>query len=251
MNNEKDPAFLMYSKDWLEGTSVMMPNEKGVYIDLLCHQHQKGELPTDTKRLARMVGLSEKEFERIWIHLKHKFVRTAKHCYNEKLRRVMNERADKGHKNRVIGIFASLIRKSNLSYVDAKKIKSDFNVDEFLPVSKEALSERLTEWFSERLKSIEDGDASGYKIKDEVSADIIFQKPRITDIYKFFRELGENDKDVSDRFYYHYESNGWKVGGNSMVDWKSSCRLWVARKGDFDKSNIGKTEVGKKYKPLD
>jgi len=62
----KDPAFLMYSKDWLEGTAEYMPDEKGVYIDLLCHQHQKGSLPCDKIRLARMTGLSVEQFSKIW-----------------------------------------------------------------------------------------------------------------------------------------------------------------------------------------
>jgi hypothetical protein len=31
---------------------------------------------------------------------------------------------------------------------------------------------------------------------------------------------------VANRFYDHYESNGWKVGKNSMKDWKAAVRNW-------------------------
>ena len=69
-----NPAFLWYSKDWLEGTMEMMPDEKGVYADLLSHQHQKGSLPNDTRRLAKMAGLNEKDFLKIWKEISKKFV---------------------------------------------------------------------------------------------------------------------------------------------------------------------------------
>jgi uncharacterized protein YdaU (DUF1376 family) len=44
MKKEKDPAFLMYSKDFLTGTYFMSYEEKGKYIELLCLQHQTGHL---------------------------------------------------------------------------------------------------------------------------------------------------------------------------------------------------------------
>ena len=44
---EKDPAFLFYSQDWIVGTIFMTMEEKGVYITLLAHQHQKGYLTNE------------------------------------------------------------------------------------------------------------------------------------------------------------------------------------------------------------
>lgn len=32
-----------------------------------------------------------------------------------------------------------------------------------------------------------------------------------------------------DKFMSHYESNGWKVGRNSMKDWEAAIRSWEAR----------------------
>lgn len=40
----KDPAFLFYSSDFLTGTMTMSNEEVGMYIRLLCLQHQKGHL---------------------------------------------------------------------------------------------------------------------------------------------------------------------------------------------------------------
>lgn len=48
----KDPAFLFYSSDFLNGISDLTMEERGQYITLLCLQHQKGELTDKTIRLS-------------------------------------------------------------------------------------------------------------------------------------------------------------------------------------------------------
>ena len=48
----KDPAFLFYSGDFLSGTMLMSNEEVGIYIKLLCLQHQQGHLEE-----ADMLGL--------------------------------------------------------------------------------------------------------------------------------------------------------------------------------------------------
>ena len=48
----KDPAFLFYSSDFLNGVSDLTMEERGQYITLLCLQHQKGELSEKTIRLC-------------------------------------------------------------------------------------------------------------------------------------------------------------------------------------------------------
>ncbi len=40
----KDPALLLYTQDFLEGTHFMTDGQVGKYIRLLCHQHQHGKL---------------------------------------------------------------------------------------------------------------------------------------------------------------------------------------------------------------
>jgi uncharacterized protein YdaU (DUF1376 family) len=41
----KDPAILFYTSDFLTGTLLMSFEEKGIYIHLLCIQHQLGGIP--------------------------------------------------------------------------------------------------------------------------------------------------------------------------------------------------------------
>lgn len=153
---EKDPAFLMYSKDWIEGTAEYMPDEKGVYIDLLCHQHQKGSLPNDIKRLAKMVGLSIEDFEKIWEIISCNFIQMDNRLVNRKLNQVMNQRKEKSKVNTITGTFAGLLRLGNFSKKEYKYLKDSFKIDDFKIYKKEELTERLTEWIDVCLKSIED-----------------------------------------------------------------------------------------------
>jgi uncharacterized protein YdaU (DUF1376 family) len=49
----KDPAFLFYPSDFLTGTQDLDMEEIGIYITLLCLQHQKGHLTEKMIRLCR------------------------------------------------------------------------------------------------------------------------------------------------------------------------------------------------------
>ena len=49
--NEKDPAVLLYTSDFLTGVMDMDMEERGQYITLLCYQHQRGHISEKTIRL--------------------------------------------------------------------------------------------------------------------------------------------------------------------------------------------------------
>lgn len=158
---------LFYCKDWLEGTAEMTKAEKGVYIDLLAHHHQKGSLPGEPQRLARMVGMTTKQFNPIWDYLSCKFYEDDGRLFNKKLKSVMADRELRSHKNTISGTFASVLRKLSLNKKDYAKLRDAFNIDDFLSIPKDSLSERLTEWSTEWLKngkgSIGNEDEDGNK----------------------------------------------------------------------------------------
>ena len=52
----KSPAFQFYATDFYAGTSDMSAEEVGAYIRLLCYQWDKGLLPNDDEKLARIAG---------------------------------------------------------------------------------------------------------------------------------------------------------------------------------------------------
>lgn len=48
----KDPAFMLYSQDFLVGVSDLTMEERGQYITMLCLQHQKGHLSDKNIKIA-------------------------------------------------------------------------------------------------------------------------------------------------------------------------------------------------------
>ena len=55
-DKKRDPAFLFYSADFLIGTMDMTDEEVGIYIRLLCRQHQKGNIAPDAKVNGRLMS---------------------------------------------------------------------------------------------------------------------------------------------------------------------------------------------------
>ena len=51
-----------------------------------------------------------------------------------------------------------------------------------------------------------------------------FTKPTIDEIQDYCIERNNNVN--AEQFFDYYESNGWKVGKNSMKDWKAAVRTW-------------------------
>lgn len=73
----KDPAFLFYPGDWLGGTMGMTFEEKGVYLELLILQFNRGHLT------SHMIGQTVGQ---LWVTVEDKFVKDDKGLFfNERL----------------------------------------------------------------------------------------------------------------------------------------------------------------------
>ena len=79
----KDPAFPFYTQDFLTGIMFMSNEEVGIYIKLLCIQHQHGGL-IDKTVFNTMVKDS--------ILLRTKFIETEDGLFNERLMKEMEKR---------------------------------------------------------------------------------------------------------------------------------------------------------------
>jgi len=190
----KDPAFLFYSKDWLEGTMEMTSEEKGVYIDLLAHQHQKGDLPSDTKRLCKLVGLSEDEFLRVWSDISYKFTATKDNrLVNRKLTEVVTERSKIGHTNKIISALAVAVRRSDASQDIKYKAKMGFKVSDFLNVPDQDIIAKVTEWYTERLtKCFAIGNGIGNEDAIIYSDNSSLTTGLVVDMAKIFKTANPN-----------------------------------------------------------
>lgn len=72
-----------------------------------------------------------------------------------------------------------------------------------------------------------------------------FVKPSIDEIIEYCRER-QNHVDPQ-KFYDHYESNGWMVGKNAMKDWKAAVRTW--ERNGYSGSNTNAPRVYADNKP--
>ena len=63
-----------------------------------------------------------------------------------------------------------------------------------------------------------------------------FTKPTIDEIQDYCIERNNNVN--AEHFFDYYESNGWKVGKNSMKDWKAAVRTW--ERSEYRKPNSKK-----------
>lgn len=65
----------------------------------------------------------------------------------------------------------------------------------------------------------------------------VYKRPTIEEVAAYCQERG-NSVDP-ERWFAYYESNGWKVGKNTMKDWKAAVRTW--ERNGVDKKQQGKS----------
>jgi len=56
-----------------------------------------------------------------------------------------------------------------------------------------------------------------------------FSKPTLEELKNHFKEIGLVEENIAQKFIAHYDSKGWKVGQQSMKDWKAACQTWLFR----------------------
>ncbi len=211
----KRPSFQFYPGDWLQDSSLrsVSVGAQGLWINMLCLMHQSpkyGYLMAGCKvnhkvipkvNLARITGATidevstwMDELEQVGIFSKDE----AGAIFSRRMIRdetIRNSRASGGFK----GGNPSLLKVNHKDNLNHNHIDN-------LPLEGEDEEEEGT-----------DPSLRGCKGKPT------------------FEELAEEcnrvqaRKGTAEEFWHFYESNGWKVGKNKMVSWKSSLAGWIHR----------------------
>ncbi|WP_086270081.1 hypothetical protein [Campylobacter devanensis] len=66
-----------------------------------------------------------------------------------------------------------------------------------------------------------------------------FKKPSLEELESYAKEIEANFS--VNHFFDYYEANGWKVGKNSMKDWRATMRMWKHR-GELNTQNTHKAK---------
>lgn len=179
MSKSKDPAFLFYSKDFYEGTRMMLPEERACYIDLLIYQHQNGIIPLDTKRMSMYCsGISEATLIAV---LEAKFKQVDEGWINDKMKRIIEERSEFSSRQSFNGRIGQFWKKAKacLSAKDYRKLRdSEYANDKDL-LSKEIADKDISNkatleaMLKAMLKHLEDVNVNEDEVKDLYSKDVL------------------------------------------------------------------------------
>lgn len=71
----KSPAFQLYASDFDMDTASWTNEEVGIYFRLLMYQWVNGDIPSDPKRLSKIVRMGTKKFQKRWQIIKNKFTK--------------------------------------------------------------------------------------------------------------------------------------------------------------------------------
>jgi hypothetical protein len=91
---------------------------------------------------------------------------------------------------------------------------------------KKANETQITQPFFDKPKkadSVSDSDSDSVNDNVNKRKRKVFIKPTIEDIKKEFPTFN------AESFLNYYESNGWMVGKNKMVNWSASVKNWIAK----------------------
>ncbi len=76
------------------------------------------------------------------------------------------------------------------------------------------------------------------KTKSTVSNKSTFKPPSLQETKDFFSEH-KSSFQQAEKFFNHFESNGWKVGGKApMKNWKAAARNWMIRAEEYQLSKM-------------
>lgn len=181
-------------KDWQWKTD---PNMVALWVHLLLEanykennwkgiQLPKGTFPTSTKSLSEKTGLS---------------VQQTKTCL--KKLQLTNE--------------ITIKSTNKYSLITINKW------DEYQGVDDEATS-KPTNKTAEKQQTKNPQPNNTIRNKETNKERIVFIKPSLEEVREYCKE--RNKGVDADRWFNYYSANGWKVGKNSMKDWKASVRTW-------------------------
>lgn len=216
---QKDPAFLFYSSDFLNGITDLTMEERGQYITLLCLQHQKGLLSEKTIRLT--VG-------NVSVDVLSKFSKDEEgNFYNNRLRLEMQKRENFTESRRKNGLLGGRRKKNNEPSGEASGLPNGI------------ASENLTVNENENENIIDNKDDVIVITKPKKDSDS--SKPPKEEFMKYVEErcatvgvkYSEYKQNASVR-YDAWAANGWKdLNGNKISAWKgkvvSNLQYWKSQ----------------------
>lgn len=206
----RPPAFQLYADDFLGGTADMSAEEVGAYIRLLCHQWNKGGLPNDPDRLAKMAGLMAAPSLGYVIA---KFPPCADgQLRNERLERVRAESEAYSKKQSENGKKGAKTRWENGGANGGAIATPMANVC-----------------------PNDDSPSPSPSPKDNKKR---FKEPSIEEVKVRCAEIGLPESEA-ERFWNYHAAKGWVVGNQPMKSWVAALNTWKLNGQKFNQGSQG------------
>jgi uncharacterized protein YdaU (DUF1376 family) len=183
----KDPAFLFYPSDFLTGTMFMSNEQVGIYIRLLCSQHQHGGI-IDKISFNSLVGNNE--------IVRTKFIESDLGFYNVRLMEVMELRNKKSSN---ISDAVKNIWKERKNGIPLK--------NDGIPLQSQKNPKRIP------------------KKNDGIPMGIV--NVNVNEIILYFKENGYKEDIAIKAFNYYNEANWHDASGKKVLNWKQKMQsVW-------------------------
>jgi len=213
--SRKAPAFQLYTDDFLAGTLEMSQEEVGQFIRLLCHQWNRGSIPVETEKQQRLTGGC------VSVDVLAKF----RLCEDGSLR---NERLESVRTER--GLFLQQQSIKGQQSAEKRRLAASAIQPELNQTSTEVQPDTQPDGQPES-NSPSPSPSPIIKIQADRPPSVRFQKPTVEELTAEAIKIGLPLSEV-DKFLNYYESNGWKVGKNSMKSWPAAMKGWLSRLGE-------------------
>lgn len=205
----KDPAFLFYSSDFLTGTMFLSHEQVGIYIRLLCSQHQHGGI-IDKISFNSLVGNHE--------ILRSKFIESDTGFYNERLANEVDLRSKKSNNMSQTAKEVWEKRKLEKAIKIQKQSKSNTNVPEInTNVSKKDTNVMQSE--------NEDEIVLGSNVKINKRETFFSDFPNSSYLESICRDLGKRPDEILARL------NDFRAVSeaeyNSMAEFSTHLKRWI------------------------
>lgn len=216
-SKRKAPAFQLYTDDFLAGTLEMSQEEVGQFIRLLCHQWNRGSIPVETEKQQRLAGGC------VSVDVLAKF----RLCEDGSLR---NERLESVRTER--GLFLQQQSIKGQQSAEKRRLAALVIQPELNRTSTEFQPDTQPDGQPDgQPESNSPSPSPITKIQADKPPRVRFQKPTVEELTAEAIKIGLPLPEV-DKFFNYYESNGWKVGKNSMKSWPATMKGWLSRIGE-------------------
>ena len=193
----KDPAFLFYPGDYVSGTMGMTFEEKGAYMDLLMLQFNRGHM--NTHMIQHTIG-------HLWEQVKCKFIQDDQGLW-------YNVRLD-------------VEKEKRKTFTESRR-------NNIKPKNKPSYEPPYETHMQHHMNSHMEN------VNENINKDIITNKSKCSfeQVYEYMANKISLDlaKIEAEKFVNYYESNGWKVGKNTMKSWTHAANNWINKAQEYAK----------------